>query len=71
LGEKANAGLAAIHSLGIAHGDVRCNNIIVMDADGQEVIFLDLSHAVLDADEADFEDDRRRLANVFSFSDAV
>ncbi|KAG2496154.1 hypothetical protein HYH03_005756 [Edaphochlamys debaryana] len=58
----AVAGLQALHALGVAHGDI-CGDNVLLTPDGR-AMFIDFGHARLDADEAAMRDEDGQLAEL-------
>jgi tRNA A-37 threonylcarbamoyl transferase component Bud32 len=60
---SAEAGLAAIHKLGVVHNDIRSENLVVVAR--KRVVFLDFGIARRSRDAKDRQQDRRALRGVF------
>eukprot|EP00878_Enallax_costatus_P037117 GHUV01041908.1.p1 GENE.GHUV01041908.1~~GHUV01041908.1.p1 ORF type:complete len:150 (+),score=38.62 GHUV01041908.1:276-725(+) len=62
--------LAAVHGHGVAHGDIRCQNILVQRlADGGKKVWLiDWGFSTLEATQEEQEEDWETLLNLFGIS---
>jgi tRNA A-37 threonylcarbamoyl transferase component Bud32 len=54
--------LRTVHSMGVAHGDLRRSNLLV---EGSKVWLIDFSHAVADADTTNMMKEEKLMLDLF------